>query len=174
MADITPYVPPSTGLPSVAGNSGKFLATDGTKTSWETVVAIQGFPLQSGNGGKYLRTDGTTPYWDSVSGGGGGGGGGVSVTLDSISAQFDGIKTVFPLNLSGNKFFPLNASNVLVVLGGITQQPDVDYTISAFNIVFSTPPTSGLMCFIISLGGFGSTSGLATTGKAIAMTIVFG
>ncbi len=42
------------------GNSGKYLTTDGTDTSWESVDAL---PLQSGNAGKYLTTDGTDASW---------------------------------------------------------------------------------------------------------------
>ena len=47
-------------LPSQAGNSGKFLTTDGTSTSWATVDAL---PSQSGQSGKFLTTDGTDASW---------------------------------------------------------------------------------------------------------------
>jgi hypothetical protein len=50
-------------LPSMSGNSGKFLSTDGTNSSWATVDAL---PSQTGNSGKYLTTDGTTPSWDAL------------------------------------------------------------------------------------------------------------
>jgi hypothetical protein len=50
--------------PSQTGNSGKFLTTNGTSTSWATVDAL---PSQTGNSGKYLTTDGTTASWATVS-----------------------------------------------------------------------------------------------------------
>jgi hypothetical protein len=50
-------------LPSMSGNSGKFLTTDGTDSSWATVDAL---PDQTGNSGKYLTTDGTDPSWATL------------------------------------------------------------------------------------------------------------
>jgi len=51
-------------LPGQAGNSGKFLTTDGTAASWAMVSTV---PSQTGSGGKFLTTDGTTASWASVS-----------------------------------------------------------------------------------------------------------
>jgi hypothetical protein len=50
-------------LPSMTGNSGKFLTTDGTDSSWAAVDAL---PSQTGNSGKYLTTDGTDPSWATL------------------------------------------------------------------------------------------------------------
>jgi hypothetical protein len=52
--------------PSQTSNSGKYLTTDGTNTSWATVQAL---PSQTGNSGKYLTTDGTNASWATVTGG---------------------------------------------------------------------------------------------------------
>ena len=52
-------------VPSLTGNSGKYLTTDGTSTSWGTVQAL---PTQTGNSGKYLSTDGSTASWSAISG----------------------------------------------------------------------------------------------------------
>jgi hypothetical protein len=49
--------------PSQTGNSGKFLTTNGTATSWAEVDAL---PDQTGNSGKYLTTDGTDPSWATL------------------------------------------------------------------------------------------------------------
>ena len=46
--------------PSQTGNSGKYLTTDGSVTSWATVDAL---PDQTGNSGKYLTTDGSAASW---------------------------------------------------------------------------------------------------------------
>lgn len=50
-------------LPSQSGNSGKYLTTNGTTTSWATVEAL---PLQTGNSGKYLTTNGTAASWNTI------------------------------------------------------------------------------------------------------------
>jgi hypothetical protein len=47
-------------FPTQTGNSGKYLTTNGTSTSWATVSQV---PSQTGNAGKYLYTDGTTASW---------------------------------------------------------------------------------------------------------------
>ena len=52
-----------TGLPSQTGNAGKYLKTDGTNASWQTVDAL---PNQSGNSGKFLTTNGTIASWQTL------------------------------------------------------------------------------------------------------------
>jgi hypothetical protein len=52
--------------PSQTSNSGKYLTTNGTDTSWATVDAL---PSQTGQSGKYLTTNGTVASWDTVSAG---------------------------------------------------------------------------------------------------------
>ena len=49
--------------PTQTGNSGKYLTTNGSTTSWATVDTL---PSQTGNSGKYLTTDGTSASWASV------------------------------------------------------------------------------------------------------------
>ena len=56
--DSTDYV-----VPSQTGNSGKFLTTNGTVSSWGAVDAL---PSQTGNAGKYLTTNGTTATWSTI------------------------------------------------------------------------------------------------------------
>lgn len=76
-ANITPIANGGTGqttataafnalAPSQTSNSGKYLTTDGTNTSWATVQAL---PSQTGNSGKYLTTDGTNASWATVTAG---------------------------------------------------------------------------------------------------------
>ena len=50
-------------VPAQAGNSGKYLTTNGTASSWGTVDAL---PSQTGNSGKYLTTNGTAAAWASI------------------------------------------------------------------------------------------------------------
>jgi hypothetical protein len=49
--------------PIQTGQSGKYLTTDGTTTSWATVDAL---PSQTNNSGKYLTTNGTVASWDTI------------------------------------------------------------------------------------------------------------
>ena len=58
--DSTTYV-----VPSQTGNSGKYLTTDGTTSSWGAVDAL---PSQTSNSGKFLTTDGTVASWAVVAG----------------------------------------------------------------------------------------------------------
>jgi hypothetical protein len=53
--DSTAYV-----VPSQTSNSGKYLTTDGTTSSWGVVDAL---PSQTGNSGKYLTTNGSAASW---------------------------------------------------------------------------------------------------------------
>ena len=46
--------------PSQTGQSGKYLTTNGSNTSWATVDAL---PSQTNNSGKYLTTNGTSASW---------------------------------------------------------------------------------------------------------------
>ena len=47
-------------LPSQSGQSGKFLTTDGSALSWDSVDAL---PSQTGQSGKFLTTNGTEASW---------------------------------------------------------------------------------------------------------------
>lgn len=47
-------------LPTQTSNAGKYLQTDGTNTSWQSVSAL---PTQTSNAGKVLTTDGTNASW---------------------------------------------------------------------------------------------------------------
>lgn len=58
-------------LPSQSTNSGKYLTTNGTSTSWATVDAL---PSQTGNNGKYLTTDGSAASWATLAVGASAGG----------------------------------------------------------------------------------------------------
>lgn len=50
-------------VPSQGGNSGKYLTTNGSATSWAAVDAL---PSQTGNSGKYLTTNGTSATWATI------------------------------------------------------------------------------------------------------------
>jgi len=52
-------------VPSQTGQSGKYLTTNGTTSSWGAIDAL---PSQTGNAGEFLTTDGTTASWAVVAG----------------------------------------------------------------------------------------------------------
>ena len=52
-------------VPTQTGQTGKFLTTNGTTSSWAPVDAL---PSQTGNAGEFLTTDGTTASWAAVAG----------------------------------------------------------------------------------------------------------
>ena len=47
-------------LPEQSGNAGKFLTTDGSIPSWESIT---GLPSQTSQSGKFLTTNGTSASW---------------------------------------------------------------------------------------------------------------
>lgn len=65
------------------------------------------------------------------------------------------------------------ASSAIVALDGVVQVPTTDYTIANTTLTFATPPANSVGIQIRELGVAVSTTSV-TTGKAIAMAIVFG
>ena len=72
--------------------------------------------------------------------------------LDDISGSFTGVALTFSLSSGGISFTPANAQSLLINLGGVIQEPGVDYTVSTSNIIFTTAPQVGLSFGGISLG----------------------
>jgi len=50
-------------LPAQAGNSGKFVTTDGSVASWDAISQV---PSQTTHSGKFLTTNGTAASWATV------------------------------------------------------------------------------------------------------------
>ena len=73
-------------------------------------------------------------------------------TIDDISSSFNNITTAFTLQSDGVNVQPVNAQQLRVVLGGITQNPGVDYTISGSTLTFTTAPPSGATFSGVLLG----------------------
>lgn len=74
--------------------------------------------------------------------------------IDDITEQFDDVAVTFPLTSGGIAVYPLVAQNILVTLGGVTQEPDVAYTVSGSTITFATPPeiTQPFFAMIVNPG----------------------
>ena len=64
--------------------------------------------------------------------------------IDDISSQFNGTTTRFTMTSGGDTFHAVASRAIFIVLGGIVQEPDVDYTTAGDEITFTTAPVSGL------------------------------
>lgn len=88
-------------IPTQSGNSGKFLTTNGTATSWATVDAL---PSQTSQSGKFLTTNGTTASWANVP----------SPNDGTLTIQFNGTTVeTFTANSSSNKTANIQATQVV-------------------------------------------------------------
>jgi hypothetical protein len=72
--------------------------------------------------------------------------------LDSIAGSFNGSTKTFALTVSSTAVTPVNAQQLIISIGGVIQNPGVDYTILNSNITFTTAPISGLTFFGELLG----------------------
>ena len=59
--------------------------------------------------------------------------------LDDISNLFDGIKTQFPLTINGDNIVA-NANQLMIIINGIVQTPDISFELQGDSIVFAEPP----------------------------------
>jgi len=64
--------------------------------------------------------------------------------LDDISSGFNGVQTTFPLTIGGTQpYQPASPASLFVAVGGVLQTPNIAYSLSGANIVFSSPPPAG-------------------------------
>jgi len=72
--------------------------------------------------------------------------------VDDISSGFNGSTTAFTLQVGSVNASPGNANSLIVSVGGVVQNPNTDYTVSASTLTFTTAPASGLSFFALILG----------------------
>ena len=60
--------------------------------------------------------------------------------LDDVSGQFDGVKRQFPLTVNNGDPVIANANQLMIILNGVVQTPEVAFEIQGDSIVFSEPP----------------------------------
>lgn len=81
---------------------------------------------------------------------------------DNISGQFNGSFDAFVIKVGGSNKTVGKATNLIVGFKptGDTYahilEPDVDYTVSGYEITFDSPPASGDYCWIVILGDVGA------------------
>ena len=88
--------------------------------------------------------------------------------LDSIAASFNGVLTTFNLTVATASIVPSNVYQLFISLGGVLQNPGVDFTASGNQITFTTAPTAGLSFFGIFQGD--SITGTPTIADATITT----
>lgn len=117
-----PEGPPGETYPDQTDNAGKFLTTDGTDVSWETVNAL---PDQTDNGGKYLTTDGTDASWAFISGG--------SATDEPPASPQDGTLwldtdgTIYPTSVEIRRWTKTVSSSITEFTGAGDETEDLAY-----------------------------------------------
>ena len=76
--------------------------------------------------------------------------------LSDISASFNGVTTTFQLSVPPGtaQYYvtPTSVFQLLISVGGVIQEPGVDFTLNGSQIVFSTAPAAGLSFFGIQMG----------------------
>ena len=72
--------------------------------------------------------------------------------IDSIASSFNGVLTTFSLTVNTSSIVPSNVYQLFISLGGVLQNPGVDFTVNGNQITFTTAPTAGLSFFGIFQG----------------------
>ena len=72
--------------------------------------------------------------------------------LDDLAASFNGSTVTFALTSNSVSLTPANAQSLIINLGGVVQEPGVDYTVNTSNITFTTAPEAALSFSGVSLG----------------------
>jgi hypothetical protein len=72
--------------------------------------------------------------------------------LDNIAASFNGSLTIFNLTVAGAAFTASQATQLLISVDGVLQEPETAYTVSGSNITFTSAPASGASFFGVALG----------------------
>ena len=89
--------------------------------------------------------------------------------LDSIAASFNGVLTTFSLTVNTQSVVPSNVYQLFISLGGVLQDPGVDFTANGNQITFTTAPVSGLTFFGVFQGD--SITGTPTIADASITTL---
>ena len=88
--------------------------------------------------------------------------------LDDISGSFNGAATSFTTSVAGENVTAATVNQLFISLGGVIQEPGVDFTVTTNTIQFTTAPASGLSFFGIYAGDSLNLAGVADGAIATA------
>jgi hypothetical protein len=95
--------------------------------------------------------------------------------LDDISASFNNSLQTFSLTVSGDAYTASQASQLIVSVGGVIQEPETAYTVSGASITFTSAPATAADFFAVALGDtldIGTPSdGTVTTAKLVDTSV---
>jgi hypothetical protein len=128
-------------LPSQTGNSGKYLTTDGTNSSWSNVTTL---PTQTANSGKFLTTNGTTASWANV-----------SITPAAVSDQQNSSNGAFALPVGNTAQRPVSPNNGYMRYNTTTGFGEIYNASAAQWLSFGTAPTLSVEYLVVAGGGGG-------------------
>ena len=80
--------------------------------------------------------------------------------LDDISSSFNGSTSTFTLTSGGKSFYTTNPYTLVVVLGGVIQEPILSYTVDRDQLTFASAPPANSQFYILVLGNTFHTGGL--------------
>ena len=117
-------------------------------------MALLNFPSSPTNGQVYTTANGVSyqyngAFWSGINTSFATGG---FTKLDNISSSFNGSNTTFNLTASGVAVTPGTAQNLVIVLGGVIQEPANSYNVSTSTITFSSAPSAGMTFSGVMLG----------------------
>jgi hypothetical protein len=98
--------------------------------------------------------------------------------LDSIAASFNDSLTDFNLAVSGSAYTPGTATQLIISIDGVIQEPESAYTVSGSTISFTSAPATGASFYGIGLGDvldIGTPSdGTVTAAKLVSGAVTAG
>lgn len=98
--------------------------------------------------------------------------------IDNISGLFNNVLVSFPLTVNGQAVLTATSKQLILSIGGVIQNPSIDFNVVGSNIVFTTAPTAGLSFFGTLLGGaqieveYSSTAGISSYAASAGISTV--
>lgn len=159
----------SSGTLALSYATGYAIPTTVKQSNWDdSYTFVSNFPTQTGNNGKYLTTDGNALSWATVS----------YTETDPVVGAINGIVKA---NGSGTISAATAGTDYLAPAAIGTTVQAYDSNLTTFVTNFTLPTLDGSAGQVLQTNGSGTLTfatptggGGITTGKAIAMAIVFG
>ena len=93
--------------------------------------------------------------------------------LDDISSGFDGSDTTHTMQVNSTNVTVGDVNQILLSLGGVTQKPGTDFTVSSSTLTFTTAPAANTSFFAILLGSDNGGTVTPTDGSVTSDKLVY-